>query len=158
MLARLVLVLALVLAAPPVVAVEPSEKLADPQEEARARELSEEIRCLVCQNQSIDESNAELAKDMRVLVRERIEAGDSNKEIKAYLTERYGDFVLLKPPMKPETYVLWYGPAVIVALGAIGVAVFFLRRRRVSSPRASTLSAEEQQRLNAILKERDETS
>lgn len=158
MLRSLVILLALLLTGP-VLAVEPAEKLDDPALEARARELSAEIRCLVCQNQSIDESNAKLAADMRELVRERIKAGDSNQDIKDYLTARYGDFVLLKPPMKPETYVLWYGPAVLVVLGAIGVGVFFWRRRSgASAPPSQPLSSAERQRLEALLQERDGTS
>ncbi len=157
MLRGCLLALLLLLLGAPAGAVEPGEMLDDPAKEARARELSAQIRCLVCQNQSIDESNAGLAADMRQLIRERIEAGDSNEEIKAYLTARYGDFVLLKPPMKPETYVLWYGPAVIVALGALGIVVYFRRRRRPSAATA-TLSEAERRRLDAILEERDETS
>jgi len=150
-------VVLLLLLGAPVGAVEPGEMLDDPAKEARARELSAQIRCLVCQNQSIDESNAGLAADMRQLIRERIKAGDSNAEIKAYLTERYGDFVLLKPPMKPGTYVLWYGPAVIGALGALGIVVYFRRRRRAATATAS-LSADERRRLDAILEGRDEAS
>jgi cytochrome c-type biogenesis protein CcmH len=138
-------------------ALEPGEKLDDPRKEQRAQELSEELRCLVCQNQSINESNAPLAKDMRTVVRERIEAGASDREIKEYLTARYGDFVLLKPPMKPETYALWFGPAVVVVLGAIGVAVYF-RRRQTVKPRGQRLSQAEEQRLNELLNERDGTT
>ncbi len=145
---------ALALAAP-AVAVEPGEKLDDPKLEERARELSSQIRCLVCQNQSIDESNAELAKDLRVLVRERIQAGQSDAEIKDYLTDRYGDFVLLKPPMKPETYLLWYGPAGLLALGAIGVGVYFHRRRKAGNGPAQKLSADEERRLKQILEGHD---
>jgi cytochrome c-type biogenesis protein CcmH len=132
-------------------AVEPDEKLDDPALEQRARELSEQIRCLVCQNESIDESNADLAKDLRLLVRERIEEGQSNEQIKDYLTDRYGDFVLLKPPMKPETFVLWYGPAAVVAFGAIGVAVYFRRRAKQAEKAQPTLTREEERRLQSIL-------
>ncbi|RDD60588.1 cytochrome c-type biogenesis protein [Ferruginivarius sediminum] len=150
-----ILSLVLILLTAPALAVEPKEMLDDPKLEQRARELSAEIRCLVCQNQSIDESNAGLAEDMRLLIRERIKAGDSNAEIKDYLTARYGDFVLLKPPMKPETYILWYAPAVLVVLGAFGVGVYFWRRRRGGASASDHLSAAEQQRLRKILEERD---
>src|SRR3546814_8042783 len=105
---RLLLVLSLLLAAP-ALAVEPSEMLDDPVLEQRARDLSAEIRCVVCQNESIDSSNAEIAHELRVLVRERLVAGDSDPEVLDYLVARYGDFVLLRPPMKPSTYLLWYG-------------------------------------------------
>ncbi len=146
-------VLAFALAA---VAVEPDEILDDPVLEGRARDLSKDIRCLVCQNESIDSSNAELAKDLRVLVRERLVAGDSDQEVRDYLVERYGDFVLLNPPFKPQTYLLWFGPAAILLLGGLAVAAYFCQRRRDSGPApksAPALSAEEQKRLSEILKE-----
>ena len=152
---RVMSILAVLLLASPAFGVEPGEMLDDPKLEHRARELSGQLRCLVCQNQSIDESNAELAADMRRLVRERIKAGDSNAEIKDYLVARYGDFVLLKPPMKPETYVLWYGPAALFALGAAGVGVYFWRRRRDGRTPGDALSAEERQRLDKILSQND---
>ncbi|WP_242480696.1 cytochrome c-type biogenesis protein [Rhodovibrio sodomensis] len=141
--------LAVALAAP-AAAVQPEEKLADPQKEQRAQELGEEIRCLVCQSESIANSNADLAKDLRVLIREKIQAGQSNQEIKDFLQSRYGDYVLLRPPVKPETYVLWYGPAAITALGALGVGVFFWRRNKRPAAQQK-LSADEQRRLNHIL-------
>ncbi len=137
-------------------AVEPDEILDDPVLEGRARELSEDIRCLVCQNESIDSSNAELAKDLRILVRERLVAGDSDQEVLDYLVERYGDFVLLNPPFKPQTYLLWFGPAAILLFGGLAVAAYFRQRRKDTGPapaRAPSLSAEEQKRLNEILKE-----
>ncbi len=146
-------VLAFALAA---LAVEPDEILDDPVLEGRARELSEDIRCLVCQNESIDSSNAELAKDLRILVRERLVAGDSDQEVLDYLVERYGDFVLLNPPFKPQTYLLWFGPAAILLLGGLAVAAYFRQRRKDTGPApapAPSLSAEEQKRLNEILKE-----
>jgi cytochrome c-type biogenesis protein CcmH len=136
--------------ASPAAAVLPSEKLDDPQKEERAQELGEEIRCLVCQSESIANSNADLAKDLRVLIREKIQEGQSNQEIKDFLQSRYGDYVLLNPPMKPETYVLWYGPAAITAIGALGVGVFFWRRNKRPAA-AQKLSAEEERRLNDIL-------
>ncbi len=137
-------------------AVEPDEILDDPELEARARELSEDIRCLVCQNENIDSSNAELAKDLRVLVRERLVAGDSDQQVLDYLVERYGDFVLLNPPFKPQTYLLWFGPAAILLLGGLAVAAYFRQRgREAGAGPAPTpdLNAEERKRLNALLKD-----
>jgi cytochrome c-type biogenesis protein CcmH len=155
---RLLATLALILGLPlTALAVEPDEVLDDPALEARARELSKELRCLVCQNQSIDDSNAELAKDLRVIVRERLVAGDSDQAVIGYLTERYGDFVLLNPPMKPTTYALWYGPAAILAMAAAGVAVFTVRRRRDrAAVEAVPLSEEERRRLASLLEDGDE--
>jgi len=157
MMRNLIFALVLALFAQPVLAVEPSEMLQDPALEARARELSKEIRCLVCQNQSIDDSNAGLAKDLRVLLRERLVAGDSDAEIKEFLVARYGDFVLLKPPVKGSTYVLWYGPLAVGVLGALGVAIFLLRRRGgdAGSVTPAPLSEEEQRRIAALLDEQD---
>ena len=103
----------------PAFAVQPDEVLKDPAMEARAREISKELRCLVCQNQSIDDSNAPLARDLRVLVRERLVAGDDNTDVLGYITARYGDYVLLRPPFKASTYVLWIGPVIILLLGAL---------------------------------------
>ena len=130
------LLLVLLALASPAKAVEPRERLADPALEARARELSREVRCLVCQNESIDDSDADLAHDLRVLLRERIAAGDSDGQALRFLVSRYGDFVLLEPPVEPATYVLWFGPPAILALGAVG-AVFYLRRRGEAPRRAS---------------------
>jgi cytochrome c-type biogenesis protein CcmH len=136
------------LAAAPALAVQPDEVMKDPTLEARARALSEELRCLVCQNQSIDDSDAPLARDIRILIRSRIEKGESNDAVRAYLVSRYGDFILLKPPFKPETLLLWLSPALV--LGA-GVAAAFLARRR--APRATpALSVEEEARLAALTK------
>ncbi|MEQ9121032.1 MAG: cytochrome c-type biogenesis protein CcmH, partial [Alphaproteobacteria bacterium] len=128
--------LALVLGGP-AGAVLPDEILADPKLEARARELSLELRCLVCQNQSIHDSNAELARDLRLLVRERLVAGDTNEEALEYIRARYGDFVLLKPPVKSTTYLLWFGPAAFLALGALAVFVTVHRRRATSADAAA---------------------
>jgi cytochrome c-type biogenesis protein CcmH len=147
---RLILVFVLLLAAAPVRAVQPDEMLADPALEARAREISKEIRCLVCQNQSIDDSDAELARDLRIIVRERLVAGDSNDAVRQYLVDRYGDFVLLNPPVKPATYLLWFGPPVLFVVAAIGVFLG-LRRRRSQSLAPAALSAAERRRLEAIL-------
>ncbi len=144
--------LCLSLVSSPLLAVEPDEVLDDPVLEGRARELSKEIRCLVCQNESIDSSNAQLAKDLRVIVRERLVAGDSDQEVYDYLVARYGDFVLLRPPMRPETYFLWYGPAVVLLLGAAGVGVYFMRlKKRAASEAPAPLSAQEQDRLAQLL-------
>ena len=135
-------------------AVQPDEILEDPVLEARARDLSKDIRCLVCQNESIESSNAELAKDLRVLVRERLVAGDSDQQVLDFLVERYGDFVLLRPPFKPQTYLLWFGPAAILLLGGLAIVAYF--RRREAGPAmasAAPLSAEEQRRLSDLLRE-----
>ncbi|MCH9049960.1 MAG: cytochrome c-type biogenesis protein CcmH [Proteobacteria bacterium] len=131
--------------------------LADAAMEARAREISKGLRCLVCQNQSIDDSDAGLARDLRILVRQRLMAGDSDEAVFRYVVDRYGDFVLLKPPMKPVTYILWFGPLLIL-LGAVAVLVFFFRRRRATPVTASpALSEDDRRRLEALLDEdRDE--
>ena len=138
-------------------AVKPDEILADAALEARAREISKGLRCLVCQNQSIDDSDAELARDLRVLVRQRLKAGDSDEAVFRFVVVRYGDFVLLKPPMKPVTYVLWFGPLLIL-LGAVAVAVlFFIRRRGTRIAASPALSEDDRRRLEALLGEdRDE--
>lgn len=107
-------------------AVEPDEILDDPALEARAREISKDLRCVVCQNQDIDSSNAGVARDLRLLVRERLTAGDTNAEAIEFIRARYGDYVLLKPPFKPETYALWLAPALLVLLGA-GAVIVVLR-------------------------------
>ena len=152
MMARaLFLVLALTLAAGPVLAVQPQEMLADPQLEHRAREISKNLRCLVCQNQSIDDSDADLARDLRVLVRERLKAGDSDTQVVDFVVKRYGDFVLLRPPVKENTLVLWAGPAVIALLGVLAVFAFYRRRRGQAAPAAKPLSPEEKARLEKLM-------
>jgi cytochrome c-type biogenesis protein CcmH len=147
----LLALLAFLLLAPAAFAVEPSERLSDPTLEARARALSEELRCLVCQNETIDESSAPLAHDLRVLLRERIAAGDTDAQALKFLTDRYGDFVLLKPPVVPATYLLWFGP-IIVLLLAGGGALIYLRKRKAATP-VAPLSAAEEQRIERLLKE-----
>ena len=128
-------------------AVRPDELLRDPKLESRARTISQELRCLVCQNQSIDDSDADLAHDLRVLVRQRLVAGDSDEQVKQYIVARYGNYVLLKPPFDAETYALWFGPLILL-LGAAGTAAFFLRQRPGQAP---PLSPGETQRLAALL-------
>jgi cytochrome c-type biogenesis protein CcmH len=120
--------------------------------EERARELAREVRCLVCQNQSIFDSDADLAKDLRILVRERVTAGDSDRRIKEFLVERYGDFILLKPPVKPKTYLLWFGPLFIMLFGVIFV-VRWLRRGSASPPHpaAPEFSAAERRRIESLI-------
>lgn len=149
---RLLLLATLLLfsVASPALAVEPNEMLDDPVLEQRARDLSAEIRCVVCQNESIDSSNAEIAHELRVLVRERLLAGDSDQQVLDYLVARYGDFVLLRPPMKPTTYLLWFGPFLILLLGAVSVFVYFRHLRRAPAM-PPALSAEEETRLARLL-------
>ena len=132
-------------------AVQPGEELADAAQEARARALSREIRCLVCQNQSIDESEADLARDLRLILRERISAGDSDAQVKDFLVARYGDFVLLDPPVKPKTWLLWFGPAAILLI-ALGGAWLYLRPRPALAE-AAPLDAAERARLDRLLAE-----
>ena len=139
------LTLALVLGGAPVRAVEPDEILPDPALEARARAISEGLRCLVCQNQSIDDSAAPLARDLRLIVREHLVSGDSDDAIRAYLVRRYGDFVLLKPPLAPATALLWATPALVLLVGAAAL----LRRRRPAAA-ARPLTAEEEARVAAL--------
>ena len=141
-------------ASSPVWAVEPNEMLADPVLEARARALSKELRCMVCQNESIDDSAAPLAHDLRVLVRERLTAGDSDAQITNFLVARYGEFVLLKPPLSWHTVALWGLPPAAVVFGA-GMIVLALRRRRgAPQPAEATanLSAAEEARLAELLR------
>ncbi len=128
-------------------AVQPDEVLKDPQLEQRARSLSEGLRCMVCQNQSIDESEAPLARDLRILIRERLTAGDSDGQVKDFVVARYGDYVLLKPRLKPETLVLWFTPFLIVAAG---LALFARRRSRTSAPIEAPLSEAERRQLDNL--------
>jgi cytochrome c-type biogenesis protein CcmH len=139
----------------PAYAVRPDEMLADPTLEARARAISTELRCMVCQNQSIDDSDAPLARDLRILVRERLKEGDSDSAIRAFLTARYGDFILLKPPLKFETVLLWLGPGLVLL---IGVLVIFMRRAtgHQRATMAAELTATERAELASILAGKDE--
>jgi cytochrome c-type biogenesis protein CcmH len=141
-----------VVAALPARAVQPDEVLADPALEARARTISEGLRCLVCQNQSIDDSDAPLAKDLRLLVRERLKAGDSDQQIKDFVVARYGEFVLLKPRLSAHTFVLWF--ATPLAFAAALLLVFLAYRRRMAAPQGLTpLSASEKRKLKRLLDE-----
>jgi cytochrome c-type biogenesis protein CcmH len=145
----LALPLALGLLAGPALAVGlPSEMLPDPAQEQRARSIGHELRCMVCQNQSIEESEADLARDLRRIVRERVAAGDSDSQVVSYLHDRYGDFVLLRPPFTLATAALWGAP--FIALGGGLLAILLLRRRRIDPVAAAPLSAEEQARLAAL--------
>jgi cytochrome c-type biogenesis protein CcmH len=150
---RLILTLVLLFAGP-VLAVQPSEMLKDPAQEARAREISKGLRCVVCQNESIDESNAEIAHDMRVLVRERIVAGDTDKQIIEYMRSRYGDYVLLAPRFMTSTLALWIGPLIILVIGGFIVAA---RLRNTPRAAAAPLSAEERAALDALNDSGDRT-
>ncbi len=143
--------LLLVLFASSALAVEPSERLADPAREARARAISQSLRCVVCQNESIDESNADIAHDLRRLLRERITAGDSDDAARQFIVARYGNFVLLRPPVMASTWVLWFGAPTALLLALIGLV--FARRRAPAPP--SPLTALEQARLAALLDKRE---
>ncbi len=149
---RAALLGALMLLATHALAVEPSERLADPALEARARAISATLRCLVCQNESIDDSNADLAHDIRVLVRQRLLAGDTDAQVRQAIVDRYGQFVLLNPPVRPATYLLWFGPMAMLLVGFIGVAIW-LRRRPASAIDTAPLNEDEQHRLDALLHE-----
>ena len=145
-----VLLAALALGATQAHAVQPDEVLDDPVLEARARELSAGLRCLVCQNQSIDDSDAPLAKDLRVLVRERLKAGDSNDEIIDFVVSRYGDFVLLKPPFTPHTWLLWFATPLLFLVAAGGI-FYAYRRRSLAAVTPRALTDSEQEHLTRLL-------
>lgn len=144
---------ALMLAAAAPMPPQPAEDrpLADASQEARAQALHQSLRCVVCQNESIAESNAVLAADLRAVVRERVAAGDTDEEVRDYMVARYGDFVLLKPPFEADTWILWLGPFAVVLLGAIAIAAY-LRRRR-GQPEAQALTPAEKKRLDALLED-----
>jgi cytochrome c-type biogenesis protein CcmH len=138
--------------AAPAWAVQPDETLPEPALEARARTLSRELRCMVCQNQSIDDSDAPLARDLRILVRDRLKAGDDDKQVLDFLTARYGDFVLLKPRFSWRTAALWGTPAALLLFGGLGL-VLFLRRRAAPATAAPGLTPAEQRRVEDILRQ-----
>lgn len=146
----LALLLLGLIAAGPAFAVNPDERLSDPVLEARARALSQQLRCLVCQSESIDDSNADLAHDLRVLVRDRLKAGDSDADVLAYLRARYGDYVLLNPPVERATWLLWFGPGAVLLVVLVGVGIAARRRKPVEAP---PLDREEQARLDALLRD-----
>jgi cytochrome c-type biogenesis protein CcmH len=149
MMRRLILAFAFVLTAFPALAVNPDEVLADPALEARARTLSSQLRCMVCQNQSIDDSNAELARDLRLLVRERLKNGDSDEAVIAYVVSRYGEFVLLNPRLRGETLLLWGAPIVLFLAGATAMVLFV--RKRGGKPTGTPLSEAEKAELERVL-------
>jgi cytochrome c-type biogenesis protein CcmH len=158
--ARVLLALAMLGAAIPAArAVDPNERLANPALEARARAISVNLRCLVCQNETIDESNAGLAHDLRVFLRQRLLAGDTDSQAVQAIVDRYGNFVLLKPPVMPATYILWFAPFGLALCGAAGLVVWL--RRRAATPDADAtlaakpLNASEQDRLETLLQESD---
>jgi len=144
------LVLLALFAAQPAVAVQPDEILKDAALEARARSLSRELRCMVCQNQSIDDSDAPLARDLRLLVRERLTSGDSDSQVIDFLVARYGEFVLLKPRFEWHNAVLWLTPAAALIAGAIAMLVA-IRRRRAAAPAATPLTPDEERRLAEVI-------
>lgn len=141
-------VLAALLLATPAAAVMPDEMLADPAQESRARTISKDLRCVVCQNQSIDDSDAPLAKDLRLLVREQITLGKTDAEVRDYVVARYGNFVLLKPPVEGDTLLLWVGPFAVLILGGIGVLLW--QRRRPASAADAPLSDAERAELDRL--------
>ncbi len=146
LLAKSLLVLALL--ATPALAVQPDEILKNPVLESRARALSQELRCMVCQNQSIDDSDAPLAKDLRVLVRERLTAGDSDSQVIDFLVARYGEFVLLKPRLSAQTLLLWLAPFAVLLIAAFA---FIAARRRTAAAAPDRLTPDEEARINALL-------
>ncbi|MCB2094938.1 MAG: cytochrome c-type biogenesis protein CcmH [Rhodobacteraceae bacterium] len=145
------LVLLLLPLAAPSLAVQPDEMLADPVLEARARELSQGLRCLVCRNENIDESNADLARDLRLLVRERLVAGDSDAEAIAYLVDRYGEYVLLRPTASGSNLILWIAGPVMFLLALAGAGMYLRRRRATADEPPRALSEAETARLREIL-------
>jgi len=149
LLAALILLL---VAALPLRAVEPNEMLADQTLEARARTLSKELRCMVCQNQSIDDSEAPLAHDLRVLVRDRLKAGDSDAQVLDFLVARYGEFVLLRPRFARHNAALWGVPPAVLLIGIVAIVVVIRRRRRTPVPEAANLTAAEEARLSELLR------
>ncbi|NDV98143.1 cytochrome c-type biogenesis protein [Salipiger sp. PrR002] len=152
--AMMLLLLALPLVpATPALAVQPDEMLDDPALEARARELSKHLRCLVCQNENIDDSNAALARDLRLLVRERLVAGDSDEEAVAYLVDRYGEFVLLQPTTRGWNWLLWAAGPILFVLALLLAAVYLRGRSRAEASTEAGLTAEEEARLKRILDE-----
>jgi cytochrome c-type biogenesis protein CcmH len=139
--------------AAPALAVTPAEQLHDPKLEARAEKIGSELRCVVCQNQTIEDSDAPIAYDLRVLLRQRLTAGDTDAQAIAFVVDRYGRFVLLKPPMERDTLILWWGPAVVVGVGALGIYAYARSRGRAAEP--APLDADERARLATIVGQDD---
>jgi cytochrome c-type biogenesis protein CcmH len=156
---RLFAILLLFIPVSHAMAVQPDEVLADPAQEVRARQLSKQLRCMVCQNQSIDDSDAPLARDLRILVRERLQAGDSNQQVLDFLVQRYGEFVLLRPRLHWRTALLWLAPPGLLIGG--GLVLFLMARRRRTGaadparPQGGALTADEERRLAALIKPED---
>ena len=148
-------VLSLILFVTPALAIQPDEILKDTVLEERARVISKELRCLVCQNQSIDDSDAPLARDLRVMVRERLQAGESNEEVMNFVVDRYGDFVLLRPPVKASTLVLWLSPVAALIVGIFLLFTWFRKQKQFVPVQAKPLSDEEKKKLQVAFK-RDE--
>ena len=146
------MVLAALLLAGQARAVMPDEQLADPRLEARARAIGGELRCVVCQNQTIDDSDAELARDLRIILRERLLAGDSDRQAIGYIVQRYGTFVLLRPPFEAQTLLLWLGPLLTLAAGGVGVGLYLRRRTRAGVAIEPALTEAESAELAAILR------
>jgi cytochrome c-type biogenesis protein CcmH len=145
----LILLLALLWSAPAFAVGADETMLSDPAQETRARQLMEDLRCLVCQNQSISDSNADLARDLRVVVRERIAAGDDDRQVRQFMVTRYGDWILMKPPFNLRTALLWLAPVLLLLAGGFGAWAFIRRQRPASAP--ERLDADEQARLDALL-------
>lgn len=153
MIRSLVVAVLLLFSTFPAMAVLPDEILSDPVLEERARNLSAQLRCMVCQNQSIDDSNAELARDLRVLVRERLVSGDSDQDVIAYVVSRYGEFVLLKPRFSARTVLLWGAPILLTLAGVTSLLVF--ARRRNTLPTQQKLSSDEEAKIRSLLEKQD---
>lgn len=152
---RIIFAFCVALAPAGALAVQPGEILKDAGLEKRAREISAELRCLVCQNQSIDDSNAPLARDLRLVVRERLIAGDSDEQVMAFVVDRYGEFILLRPPFRLGTLLLWISPAVALAAGLAWMLIAWRRRSRAAVPAApAPLSEEERKALEKLLESR----
>ncbi|MBC7908832.1 MAG: cytochrome c-type biogenesis protein CcmH [Rhodospirillaceae bacterium] len=150
---RFVLAAMLMVLSAPAIAVDPSEMLPDPKQEERAQDLGKGLRCMVCQSESIEDSNADLAKDLRIIVRERIAKGETDDQVRKFVVDRYGDYVLLKPPFKASTLILWVGPFVLLLAGIVAVFGFYRRRGTAAPAQPAPLTPEEKRRLDALLKD-----
>lgn len=146
------LILALMLLGTPVLAVQPDEILDDPKLEERAREISKDLRCLVCRNENIDDSNAPLARDLRIEVRDQLTEGASNDEVVDFLVGKYGEYVLLKPQVKGSNWVLYGAGPVMLILAVLGGGLYLRRRSQGAAPNEAALSARENERLDEIMK------